>query len=247
MHNGLNALTRRILGVVAIALALAANTASADYLFAFSNANEGVANNLTIDSSVRYSGVNQGWWSATFSNNASNPNYFVGLATEEDDENVIGEHLLNNFFIFDISNLSAPASSAVLNLQFFEAYSSTGAAILTYSLFDVSTNLALLNANTGTSLGIFNDLGSGTSYGSFSISTSHGFFDVVSLTLNSAGLADLNAAISGGAQQFAIGGMLTPTPVVDQHNSVPDSANTLVLFGLAAAGIWSLRNRKRAA
>jgi hypothetical protein len=74
-----------------------------------------------------------------------------------------------------------------------------------------------------------------------------GELDVVHLTLNSAGLADLNAAIAGDALQFAIGGTLSPTPVVEQQSSVPDSGSTLVLMGLAAAGVWSLRNRKRAA
>ena len=252
MHNGLNALTRRILGVVAIALALAANTASADFLFGLSNTVNKV-NSLSLnDSSITlFSGANQGWWSKTgFS---FGPSYTVGLL-----DNGKNEFQVNNFFIFDISGLDAPVTSAELVLAFNIPWS-LSATSLTYHLFDVSSNLDDVNDNDTDPLDlIFKDLGFGTSYGLFSVPFDPAddllddnlkFLTVLdgdeqvlalSLTLNSAALADLNAAIARGDEQFAIGGTLKP-------ESVPDSGNTLVLFGLAAAGVWSLRKRKQAA
>src|SRR5215210_4125685 len=99
---------------------------------------------------------NQGWWSTTLANNDFNENYFVGKQAFESD-------VLRNFFSFDLSS-ACRASAVTLQLTRFDQ---TGT--LTYSLFDVSTPAATLNANNGTSTPIFADLGTGTAFGSFPV------------------------------------------------------------------------------
>ncbi len=128
---------------------------------------------------------NQGWWSPdpTVANNDSNDNYIV-------------DSLQRNFFSFDVSS-ACQASSATLRLTRFDQFGS-----LTYSLFDVSTPAATLNANDGASPTIFDDLGTGTSFGSFPVAPG-AETDVLSFPLNAAGVAAFNAARGGF---FSVGG-----------------------------------------
>jgi hypothetical protein len=135
----------------------------------------------TFDSGVR----NQGWWSSTFFNVDSNDNYFVGEAGA-----------LRNFFTFDLSS-ACPASSVTLQLTRFEQ-----SGPLPYSLFDVTTPAETLNANDATSQAIYDDLGSGISFGTFPVADG-GEADVLSFQLNAAGVAAFNAARGGF---FSIGG-----------------------------------------
>jgi hypothetical protein len=128
---------------------------------------------------------NQGWWSANsvVLNSDSNDNYIV------DSEQ-------RNFFSFDLSS-ACQASGVTLQLTRFDQFGT-----LTYSLFDVSTAAATLNTNDGASPTIFEDLGSGTSFGSFPVAAG-AETDVLSFTLNAAGVAAFNAARGGF---FSIGG-----------------------------------------
>jgi hypothetical protein len=73
---------------------------------------------------------------------------------------------------------------------------------LTYSLFDVSTPAATLNANDGTNLAIWGDLGTGTTFGRYTVHPGE-FTEVLSFPLNSAGIAAANAARGGF---FSVGG-----------------------------------------
>lgn len=129
---------------------------------------------------------NQGWWSPTSSNHDVNPNYIAG---SYDGDN-------RNFFSFDLSS-ACQATEVTLQLTRFRQ---TGS--LTYSLFDVSTPAAVLNANNGTSQAIFDDLGSGTAFGSFPVDPG-AETDILSFRLNPAGVAGFNAARGGF---FSIGG-----------------------------------------
>jgi hypothetical protein len=130
---------------------------------------------------------NQGWWSPTASNLDANDSYVVGR---------VGNDLFRNFFSFDLSS-ACPASSVTLQLT-----RAGQIGPLTYSLFDVSTPAATLNANAGPSQTLFNDLGSGTSFGSFPVADGSET-DVLSFPLNAAGVAAFNAARGGF---FSIGG-----------------------------------------
>ena len=97
-----------------------------------------------------------------------------------------------------------------------------------------------LNFNDGTSASIFNDLGSGTSYGSFVVSSVGSYSDILNFTLNGAALADLNAAIAHGDQFFSVGGTLTPS-------ATPDGGSSLALLGLGAAALSALGRKNRRA
>jgi hypothetical protein len=160
----------------------------------------------TLESEFTPDVANQGWWSPTLSNFDGNANYAVGVfATDR----------FRNFFSFDLSS-ACGASSATLQLTRFDQ---TGP--LTYSVFDVSTPAATLNANNGTSQTIFDDLGSGTSFGSFAVADG-AETDVLSFPLNGAGVAAFNAARGGF---FSIGGQ---TP---DEASLGDS----LLYGFSGA------------
>ena len=175
---------------------------------------------------------NQGWWSATGENFDSNGSYFVGEAA-------FG-HLNNNFSTFDISELSAPVSSATLEMPRFTGFSDSGALIHDYHLYDVITAPDILNMNVGASPAIFNDLGSGVSYGTHAISVAGDSSEILMLDLNANAIADLNTAIANRDSWFSIGGTLTPGIV-----SVPETGDTGVMMGSSLLGIILLRVRGR--
>jgi hypothetical protein len=144
---------------------------------------------------------NQGWWSDTRPNTDANENYFIGLETIQTDG------LSRNFFTFDLSSLDLVGSvvtSAVLELTRFGYV--TASPSETIEFFDVSTAAATLNHNVGTSAAIFEDLGTGVSYGSFVV-PSYSSSNVLTLTfsLNQAALAAITSATGNF---FSIGGTL---------------------------------------
>jgi hypothetical protein len=74
-------------------------------------------------------------------------------------------------------------------------FSTGGDLIETVGFFDVSTDAATLNFNDGTNEAIFADLGTGRSYGTFSVN--RGVLGDLSFVLNADAVADINAARSG--------------------------------------------------
>ncbi len=154
---------------------------------------------------------NQGWWSNTVANNnPTNDNYIVG--------NFGG--LLNDYFTFDISafgNNCALGTSATLTIP--QGGHGSGDPFLTLSLHDVSTDPLVLNTPAGTNQpnpAIYNDLGSGKSYGMFTLPG--GAFPEATLNLGSVVLQAINQAHANGQQFFSIGG------------TIPDAASGQYLF-----------------
>jgi len=153
----------------------------------------------TSDSQFSPGSDNQGWWSGTLpASGTANDNYAVGQ---------LGGALLRDFFTFDLSSLNLAGqkvTGATLELTRF-TYVGTDASE-TIEFFDVSTSAATLNNNFGTNAAIFNDLGTGTSYGSFVVpSYSPSTTLTVTFGLNGGALANITSAAGGF---FSIGGSL---------------------------------------
>jgi len=165
---------------------------------------------------------NQGWWSPNDPGGDISPNYAVGT---------FQQFITNNFFTFDISDLDVPIRSGYLSLPRFLT---TGPLPTTYRLFDVSTDAATLNANNGTNVGIFNDLGSGVLYGSVVVSDLL-LPDPLVIDLNASAIAAINAAAGSGERFFSIGGTLT--------GPVPEPG-TVILVGSGLAGL-AFRSRRK--
>jgi hypothetical protein len=172
----------------------------------------------TSDSQFTPNVDNQGWWAATSSNFDLNDNYFTGTFPAGIDEH-------RSFFTFDLTGLvlgSEVIVSARLELARFLYLS--GAPSETLGLFDVSTDAATLNNNAGTDSGIFADLGSGTSYGTFLVPVHSFSEDLLVLALNGAAMADISAA---AGDFFSIGGALL---------SIGGSSTQETLFGNSFGG-----------
>ena len=141
---------------------------------------------------------NQGWWHS-LSGHSQNGNYFVGR------ESIFA--IFHNFFTFDLTSLSEPIVAARLEVQRFGSNSMD--ATETYELFDVSTDAATLNAFGPADAAIFDDLGSGNSYGAFVLDIGANPADLLSFPLNDAAVNDINAAAGGF---FSLGGAITSAP-----------------------------------
>jgi hypothetical protein len=149
----------------------------------------------TSDSQFTPGVNNQGWWSHR-PNKDLNDDYSVGSTGD-------AEH--RSFFTFDLTALAGSVLSASLELTPFGYNSSDPSETL--ELFDVSTPADKLNNNSGTATSIFNDLGSGESYGSFVVNA-HPPSDTLTFTfnLNANALADIQSSAGGF---FSVGGALT--------------------------------------
>jgi hypothetical protein len=147
----------------------------------------------TFDAAFDPGVATQGWWRAdpAVSNNDSNDNHIVGVD-------------YRNFFTFDLSGVEETIVSATLLLQRgTSGPSNESNEILEF--FDVSTAVDVLNANDGVSPAIFEDLGTGASYGAFSVAGHGSSLAVLRLGLGAAAIGDLNAARGGF---FSLGGRL---------------------------------------
>lgn len=191
-------------GLAAVAAALtvalpagAASQATPTYTFS-------TATNEIIPSTY-----NEGWWSTNNPGSNTNPNYEAGKNE--------AAHTHRNFFSFDItgSTYACTPSSAVLHVNSGkgnQAIFGTGPSSLVYNLYDVSTpasTLAQRGSNPNST--IYADLGSGTLYGSYTLSTSVSN-TTWNLALNASALSDLGFAKQFGEQWFSIGGAITPDP-----------------------------------
>jgi hypothetical protein len=137
---------------------------------------------------------NQGWWSNTHDATNDNDNYTVGRCC--------GGGQFRNFFTFHLTGLTGTVVSATLVLKKYDARGGQE----TYRLSNVATAAKKLNHNVGTNPTIFKDLGRGTVYGTYRLSTTGSRDSVYELPLNENARAAIHKAAGGF---FSVGGKLT--------------------------------------
>lgn len=164
-----------------------------------------------------------GWFSNAGEHSQPNDNYAVGGGQDG--------YVRNNFFLFDLSGVSGPITSATLRVYnpnapvsagFPYGYTSSDPTE-NYAVFDVSTPVANLASGYGigslAGQAIFRDLGSGQNFGMTTVSLAdNGKF--VEVSLNASALTALNAAVG----LFALGGTLTTLDTVVNKESLFASA-----------------------
>jgi hypothetical protein len=140
-------------------------------------------------------------------------NYIVGECTADACGFPFSEY--RNYFIFDLSRVDRRIAGASLRLWLPAGgfTSPTGSEV--FQLFDVVTDLEELGQRWGED--IFQDLGTGTSYGAFTVKE-EAEYTLLDLPLNAAAVAALN----GAEGLFAFGGAVT---------SLDDLMNDEIIFG----------------
>ena len=209
-------------------------------------ANAALISISTSDGLVSAGRDNQGWWGRTNLNgNSTNDNY------------ISREGFYRSYFSFDLSSISGVITSAVLEVRRYDTDSGA-----TLTLFDVSTDAASLAQRGVLNSAIYEDLGTGASYGSFAAGQGS-TFDLMSFGLNNQGITDINNAIGG---YFSIGASASGGTFFGSSGSEPGNSGSnfiqrlvlnvepaqvpkvsepsaLALLGLGLAGI-ALRRRK---
>jgi hypothetical protein len=196
---------KRALGGVAVflaAVALAGVGAGATVQAA--SATTGTFVFSTASAQLYPPGNNSGWWgeAGAFGSANTNDNYYVGWS---------GASRYNDYFTFDISSLTNPCVPASAYLTVPRGGGGGGASSVVYYLHDVTSSpIALATKANGPSQSIYNDLGGGGLYGSYSLPTATG--PAFTLNLNSTALNDLYTAKHLGASYFSVGGSLEGAP-----------------------------------
>ena len=145
---------------------------------------------------VTLAATDSGWYDSFGEHSSFNKNYITGYEFGT---------IYHDYFVFDESNLARTVLDAKL-----QAFNPDGGFFSdkpteTYSLFDVTTPLSQLEADNFGRTDIFNDLGSGTSYGSQTVSSADNG-KLVTVNLDAAAVSALNAKLGS---QVALGGALT--------------------------------------
>jgi hypothetical protein len=224
---------------VAAGLCVASPAYAVDnYLFGFSP--YGVQT-LTINGTTVLNATETGWIRSDGEHLSANQNYLVG---DCEAACFTSQFSYNDYFVFDLSNISGPITSAVLSIGNGNGYEA--GALSTYSLFDVVSAISSLDVERSpgdpTGQALFNDLQSGVLYGSRSI-TSVTQNSQVDTTLNASALAALNTA---RGSLFAIGGTLRPGTEIP--GSVPEPGTwAMMLLGFGGIGMALRRGRNQAA
>ena len=214
-------LARLVVVVACLSGSLALAVPTGSIFFSSSGGAAGVNVQLILNGGAPINSADSGWYNSLGTHDPTNTNYIAGLCSD------CGGPTYRNFFTFNIP--TAVITTATLSLNTF-IYDSTN-PFETYTLFDITTNLNTLLGGTG-GVGAYNDLGSGTVYGTRNyVAGDANLFR--SITLNAAAIAALQSA-SGGT--FALGGAL------DSPQTTPEPT-TLTLLGISLVALVAVRRR----
>lgn len=162
--------------------------------------------------SIEISPVDYGNYRHNGNHGAASPNYaaFANATTN-----------YRNFFVFDLSSVTQTILSATLKLE--NPQLTANGVASTYTLYDVTTDVATLTTGQTGATAIYADLGTGTIYGSVALGSSIAA-GMVEIPLNSNALAAMNAT-SG---LFALGGAITTA-----------ASSTVSVFGFTSDPIYT--------
>jgi len=132
----------------------------------------------------------RGWWDETGDHTSSNDNTYTGFD---------GIEVLNSYFIFDLSGITGDMTGARLKLELQNYYGIDPSE--TFSVYDVSTDAATLEASGTGQTAIFDDLQTGNVYGTFEV-TSGDVGTIIEIPLSASAVSDINTAAGG---TFAVG------------------------------------------
>ena len=194
--------------------------------------------------------TDRGWYREDGFTIAFNTNYEAGIQTASDPT-----PRLRSFFVFDLSTFST-GTIAGLTLQAFTSGYVSPDPTETFTLFDYSGSISDLTAGVN-SVSDYNDLGSGTVFGTATVSAANNNTSVT-ITLNSSAITAANQAAGG---LFAIGGDLTtatgssdqrifldsqtyPSNAVQLSVTIVPEPSATLLGALGVLGILLRRKRK---
>ena len=198
-----------------------------------------LAMTVVAGSGIEVAAFDRGHYGPDGGHTTTNINYAVGNSS------FVPE--VRNFFTFDLGDITGPVVEARLELdglyQGGVTYSSDD-PFEVYELYDVITPLAML-LDGSAEIGGFDDLGSGSFYGTLTATVDANTDGMLSVVLNANAIAAINDAISGTGLHgtvFALGGRLSTLDDDDETRELlfpssdllPLSSTRLVLTTIPA-------------
>lgn len=220
---------RTLLAVLLLAFTgLSAQASSIDSFFA-GDSGYNAGNHLTINGNT-FTNTDSGWFRSDGIHNAGNTNYITGYCAPND----CGGYNFHGYLSFDLSNFSGGATTASFVVNSYLIQFDPGTLLL-YGTSLMPSDV--YSGNNYNSVALYNALVTGPLIGSLAVTPADSF-TYLTVTLNSAGLAWLNAHAGTGA----VIGM-----DFREANQVPEPASLLMLgTGLLSLGGFARKRLKKA-